>query len=548
MKKIISCLILCAMLLSIIPMNVFAEGTQQVEINMSDYTPESSDKTGKTYLVKSVADLEKFNTKSPHTNFKNATIKLMADIDYSGKTWTGIIFNGTFDGNGYTISNVTVGTCSTVGGMFRFAGGTIKNLTINGLICNQSIGNVGGLVGSRANGNVNISSLIIENVHIVNGDVSGTGDNVGGIIGTTSGNHSQNPNNTNYVKIVGSSYNGTVSGTKYVGGIVGDYSFVTHEEGLKIEGCSFTGNIGASGNGSGGIIGYALADNLVISECFVNASFSGAGNHKGGIMGRFAVNGGATATINNCVVKGSIVNSYYTTLRTGGIIGYIYYDGMIINCNNVFVDMENTESLVTVLGFYHHSGGNGTGGKSSGNLTNVRYSEALAQTGKAAISTGIYDSCFTPTGTPTASADLSTYIYGYQDKTNDNGTANDKTDDTKDYRFIGVLNTETALENIKELGFYVTVTMGNKSVTQKVTCERVYTSVEGGGITYTVNGTEADNVEVVDGNYLYVVELQEVPASYVIGTYFNVDITTYMVTGESDNLTYSYGAAYLPKN
>ena len=48
MKKIISCVILCAMLLSLFPMSAFAQTT---EIKMSEHTPNRDDKTGITFLI-----------------------------------------------------------------------------------------------------------------------------------------------------------------------------------------------------------------------------------------------------------------------------------------------------------------------------------------------------------------------------------------------------------------------------------------------------------------------------------------------------------------
>lgn len=70
-------------------------------------------------------------------SFKDQTVKLTADIDLQNEEWTPIgnidaIFQGTFDGQGHTISNLYINmpTKSNVGFFGYTTQGEIKNLTI----------------------------------------------------------------------------------------------------------------------------------------------------------------------------------------------------------------------------------------------------------------------------------------------------------------------------------------------------------------------------------------------------------------------------------
>ena len=95
----------------------------------------SKDESG-AYLLGSATDLLAFNAAANEEGFmggegRTVDIKLTADIDLAGKTWTPIEDMWiVFDGNGHTIKNLTTESARRAG-LFGYAGGvTIKNLTI----------------------------------------------------------------------------------------------------------------------------------------------------------------------------------------------------------------------------------------------------------------------------------------------------------------------------------------------------------------------------------------------------------------------------------
>ena len=198
------------------------------------------------YKISTAAELAWFRDQ---VNRGNNTISatLTKDIDLSefchakdGTTytdelsWTPITwFQGTFDGNGKTISNLYINATSNYTGFFGYAYvGSIKNITFdNARVKNTGGYNFGILVG-------NAGSCIIENIKTL-ANCSVEGENyVGGIAGVANGNISNCENRA------------TVKGIRYLGGVVAAYS------GNSITSCANYGVVTGSGESVGGIAGY----------------------------------------------------------------------------------------------------------------------------------------------------------------------------------------------------------------------------------------------------------------------------------------------------
>lgn len=134
---------------------------------------------------------------------------LYADIDLQGVSWTPLFggssadYTTTLDGNGHTISNLTISGSDDVGLFHHFAG-TIKNLTVSG--ANVS-GNkrVGVLAGQG-------SCFFMENVKIVNSTVTSTAYRVGALVG-----HCYTEGSFKNCVVD----NANLSGQKFIGGITG---------------------------------------------------------------------------------------------------------------------------------------------------------------------------------------------------------------------------------------------------------------------------------------------------------------------------------------
>ena len=154
---------------------------------------------------------------------------LAADIDMGQTKWKGLIYYGTFDGNGHTITGLN--EC-----FITDNNGTVKNLTL----VNPEILSSGFSAGAVAGTNYGI----IENCHVVGGSVVGTGSRSGGIAVYNEQNGTIRACSTSTTVTL--TFEGT--GVKNSGGIVG-------ENGGTILACYATGSITGSAASKGAISG-----------------------------------------------------------------------------------------------------------------------------------------------------------------------------------------------------------------------------------------------------------------------------------------------------
>lgn len=136
---------------------------------------------------------------------RGKTVVLSADLDLSDVEFSSIpTFGGTFDGQGYTISGLTITGSGNVRGLFRYlqSGGVVQNVSLEVTIEPTDLqDSLGGLVGNNRGSVRNCA---------VTGSIQGE-TNIGGIIGV----------NESSGKIINSTFSGSVTGEHYVGGIAG---------------------------------------------------------------------------------------------------------------------------------------------------------------------------------------------------------------------------------------------------------------------------------------------------------------------------------------
>ena len=204
-------------------------------------------------------------------------ITLDTDIDLTGKNWTPIgtsfsnKYTGTFDGGGHTIKGLTVTTNDQFVGLFGSIGyaGTVKNVMMEDvqITSNRSSGFAGGVAG--------YSDGTIENCS-VSGSVSGT-VYVGGVVGAQWNG-----------SITGCSSSATVKGTAYVGGVAGQTN-----GGATLTACYATGNviieIAPKKNIAGGsLVGMNAGSSLLACYATGNVTSTGSSTgkvHIGGFLG-----------------------------------------------------------------------------------------------------------------------------------------------------------------------------------------------------------------------------------------------------------------------
>ena len=212
-------------------------------------------------------------------------ITLDTDIDLTGKDWTPIgkdydnSYKGTFDGGGHTITGLTFTTNDEYAGLFGWLNkaGTVKNVVMEGVqITSNQIygGSIGGVVG--------YSWGTIENCS-VSGSVSGT-VYVGGVVGAQIDG-----------SITGCSSSATVKGTVDVGGVAGQTN-----SSATLTACYATGNViiemAPKKNIAGGsLVGMNAGSSLL--ACYATGNVTSTGSSTGKVhIGGFLGNNYTTVT------------------------------------------------------------------------------------------------------------------------------------------------------------------------------------------------------------------------------------------------------------
>ena len=213
-------------------------------------------------------------------------ITLDTDIDLTGKDWTPIgtdydnSYKGTFDGGGHTITGLTFTTNDEYAGLFGYLNraGTVKNVVMEGVqITSNQIygGSIGGVVGS--------SWGTIENCS-VSGSISGT-VYVGGVVGVQIGG-----------SITGCSSSATVKGMVDVGGVAGQTN-----SSATLTACYATGNVTLEiapkkNIAGGGLVGMNAGSRGLLA-CYATGNVTSTGSSTGQVhIGGFLGNNYTTVT------------------------------------------------------------------------------------------------------------------------------------------------------------------------------------------------------------------------------------------------------------
>jgi hypothetical protein len=251
---------------------------------------------------------------------------LTNDIDFSGFSWeldvlnNNVIFRGVLDGNGHTISNLTIynnSSAYTHQGIFTIIdGGTVKNLVLDNV--DLSLGSLAlsgsslrsGLIAGEINGSTTISNITITNSGVRATSDTGAGGIVGYVFGT---NTFLNINNIKASNLK------VWSGNSNPGGIIGQID----------------SNVLS--------VSISNIDIEVDVFSFMNSSY------VGGVIGM--VGSGSSLTITSAVIEMSSQNTLetssdyllYSKKFIGGLIGYNLTDSSLLTISDTFF----TGNLIT---------------------------------------------------------------------------------------------------------------------------------------------------------------------------------------------------------
>ena len=270
-------------------------------------------------------------------------VVLDAEIDMTGKKWTpvgssmntGEGYSGNFDGNGYTITNLTVSGTGNVGFFGGLAvGAKIQDVKFSNATITGDESSYAGVVAGASFG-------IIDSCNVIGSKVTGN------YVGAITGNNSVQVNNCNVQDVI-------INGN-YAGGISG----VSHG---KIEYCTVSGKdthtqITATGsnNRAGGIVGFTSEEGNVptsgrVLKCAVYRTDI-SGNRSGGIAGENGFGTVAQCVVNNCNITH---NSTGNSADLGGVVGYNARGEVVASyCANstVGADGLTSEAIGGIVGY-----------------------------------------------------------------------------------------------------------------------------------------------------------------------------------------------------
>ena len=440
-KRMVSLLLVLVMLLGLLPTAALAAPAGGGSGTEAD-----------PYLIATAQDLADFRDAvngSAKKSTSKLCAKLTANIDLStlgDRDWTPIgyytgysdcvYYGGTFDGGGFTISGLKIKSTKPYQALFGYVkGGIIKNLTVAGSVetSTTSSAYAAGIVGygnpvtmekctNQVTVNVTQKGYAAGVVAYAGtgstikgctnqGNISGVGDCVGGILATGTGTtvisrcinsgeiiSTGKPGSYNYsvggiagslssstVELCGNT--GTVTSTlKRTAGIVGSF-------GGTMTKCFNSGSITGI-YASGGIVGGFAAKNASVTDCYNTGSILcnaptapySDSNTKGvgGIVGDPGSTSSADCTVKNCYNAGTITNADAATtdITVGGVIGSSSaknYSGEVAG----LITAENCYYLAA-------NGLNGDGANAEAVGVTSKTAEELKASGMAALLGGSY--------------------------------------------------------------------------------------------------------------------------------------------------------------
>ncbi len=277
------------------------------------------------------------NGTNGQTKNSAACAELTNDIDMHNITGFAPIgtktdpYTGTFNGNGHSISGLSVSGSDYVGLFGYVDGATIQNINLcDSKITATNAGGIGtstgGIVGF-ATGAAKIENCSTNNIKIEAGSL-----HIGGIIGRGEGS----------TEISNCTNTSTLAGTYNVGGIAGSLN------GGSITNCGNSGDLPApwASGCVGGIVGFAQAGQ--ISTCYNTGEITGRSNADvGGIVGMFK----SSFSISDCYnvgdvhggqltggIAGSAIGTFRYCYNTGAVTGSQYSGGVIGSNSGITID------------------------------------------------------------------------------------------------------------------------------------------------------------------------------------------------------------------
>jgi M26 IgA1-specific Metallo-endopeptidase N-terminal region len=233
-------------------------------------------------------------------------------------------FTGRLNGAGYVIRNLTIRSAQSRVGLFGVASGavvnnlTLQHVDVKGITNNALVGGLAGVAYADAPGSTTIANVRVSGRVICTGDSCDVGGLVGGF-GSFTGAHT----------IRNSSSSADVTGTRFIGGVVGllDHSRISRSYATGAVLCTQESCM------AGGLVGRSQSS-------AVDRSFA-----TGPVAAKPSVQSRVGGLIGLCETTSTIARSYATGPVSGSVT--IYAGGLVgqLNCPNVNPAVDQTYAV-----------------------------------------------------------------------------------------------------------------------------------------------------------------------------------------------------------
>ena len=346
--------------------------------------------TTSTFVIKSADD---WNTVAASgKNFSGKTVKLGANIGSANAVTTldplTEQFYGTFDGAGYTLTNILVNGAALISSG-RFGTATVRNLKVDGL----KVSGTGALATWLEMG----GNCLFQNIKITGLDVQGTGT-VGGLVGLVVAK--RNETALPSIKFENISLTGSVKTTtaNQAGGLVGE--LIARTPGVSFENVYTAVNVSVAYTGygeagpqsadeqgnaaAGGLIGWLHSDSsseAVRSVLFENCVTAGTISSPSAPSGFIGYDHGAGINLVNCIAA-------HTSVITTSTGGWLWMGA--VACDRSAVELNYTNLTVVSSSF-----GNGLLQDTSAGVTvnGVPFTTPVASGGNGDSASAINAAC-----------------------------------------------------------------------------------------------------------------------------------------------------------
>ena len=332
-KRALSLLMAVVMVIGLLPATVRA----------ADSTLSGKGTFAEPYLISGADELKAFRDRV-NAGENPACAKLTDNIDLEGEVWTPITrLIGYLDGDGYTISNLTLkGGSYANTGLIGELNGSIVNLSVKNAAITDvgNNNNVGVLAGYIADG----STSKVDNCCVsgtITSTISGTAY-IGGLVGYMTGaidTHTALSINNCVSNVV-------LSGARsnFVGGLVGSAQYNST---LSITKCAQLADFGTNKGYGAGVVGYVIGGNSVeIADSYLAGTVNAS---SPGVIAYSGKSGNATLSLSG--------NFYYNKTNTGNLFQKASsWDGTVTNSSNAQKKTTDELKSLTMDGFAAREG------------------------------------------------------------------------------------------------------------------------------------------------------------------------------------------------